>query len=112
MECWRVVSVPVRFYDDLHILIERHEKTQKPFHRELAKLPAQHLGYVGLADAKKIGRFDLLQATIFHDLVDLEDQLCLDKVLLGIRHADIFEHVPAAGFVSLFRHGSLSVPIS
>ena len=33
----------MRFYDDLHILTERHEETQKPFHRELPKLPAQHL---------------------------------------------------------------------
>jgi hypothetical protein len=31
--------------------------------------------------------------------------LGLDKVLLGIWNADIFEHIPAAGFVSLFCHG-------
>src|ERR1700733_2209087 len=47
MECWRVVSVPVRFYDDLHILIERHEKTQGSFDRELAKLPAHILDMSG-----------------------------------------------------------------
>jgi hypothetical protein len=73
--------------------------------------PCAHLGYVGLADAKEVGRLDLLQAPVFHDRFDLEDQLCLDKVLIGIRNADVFEHIPAAGFASLFGHGSLSVPI-
>ena len=68
------------------ILIERHEKMQKPLNRELPKLPAQHLGYVGLTDAKKLGGLDLFQAAIFHDRVDLEDQLCLNKVLL--RHLE------------------------
>jgi hypothetical protein len=104
MQCWGVVSVTVGPYDNLHILIERHEKTQKPFDRELPKLPAQHLGYVGLADAKKIGRLDLFQATIFHDGVDLEHQLRLDEMLLGIWNADIFEHISAAGSVPLLSH--------
>jgi hypothetical protein len=108
MQCWGIVSVPVRLYDDLHVLIERHEKTQKPFDGKLPKLPAQHLGYVVLANAKEIGRLDLFQVTIFHDSVDFEDQLRLDKVLLGIWNADIFEHIPASGFVPLLSHGSLS----
>jgi hypothetical protein len=37
-----VVSVPVRPYDDLHILIERHEKAQKTLDGKLPELPAQH----------------------------------------------------------------------
>jgi hypothetical protein len=38
-------------HHNLYVLIERHQKTQKPLHGELAEFPAQHLGYVGLADA-------------------------------------------------------------
>jgi len=50
-----VISVPVRLNDDLHILIERHEKTQKPLNGKLPEVPAQHLGYIGLADTEQIG---------------------------------------------------------
>ena len=35
-----VVSVMVWFYDNLYILIERHEETQKALNRELPELTA------------------------------------------------------------------------
>jgi hypothetical protein len=59
-----VVSAPVRPYNDLDILIERDEKAQKAFHRKLAEFASQHLGNIGLLDAKKIGRLGLLQAAM------------------------------------------------
>jgi hypothetical protein len=92
----------VRLDDDLYILIERHEKTQKAFDGEMPKLSAQHLGYIGLADAKQFGRLNLFQAAMLHDGVNFEHQLRLDQVLLGIRNPDIFEHIRTAGFIGLF----------
>jgi hypothetical protein len=35
-------------------------------------LPAQHLGYVGLADAQQVGHLDLFQPPLFDDPVERE----------------------------------------
>src|SRR5712692_7045602 len=67
-----VISVAMGLHDDLHVLIQRHEKTQKALHGELPELSAQHLGYVGLADTQQISDLDLFQTPLFHDRVDLE----------------------------------------
>jgi hypothetical protein len=44
----------------LHVLPKRDQETQKPFHRELTEIPPQHLGNIGLADAKQTGCVHLL----------------------------------------------------
>jgi hypothetical protein len=49
MKCRRVIPVPMRFYHDFNILIERHEKAQKALDRKLPELAAQQLGNIGLA---------------------------------------------------------------
>jgi hypothetical protein len=49
MKCGRVIPVPMRFYHDFNILIERHEKAQKALDRKLPELAAQQLGDIGLA---------------------------------------------------------------
>jgi hypothetical protein len=67
-----VISVSVRLYDNLHILLERHEKAQEAFNGKLAELTAQHFGYIWLANAEQIGGLDLFQAAIFQDRVDFE----------------------------------------
>ena len=53
MQGWSVVSVTMRLYHDLHILIEGDEEAQKALNGKLPELTAQHLGYIGLADAKQ-----------------------------------------------------------
>jgi len=93
-----VLSASVRLYDNLHILIERHQKAQQSFNRKLPELTAQHLGYIGLANAERVGGLDLFQAAVFHDRVDFEHKLRLDQMFFGIRYTDIFEHIPASGF--------------
>ena len=62
-----VASVLVRLDYDLHILIERHEETQEALNGKLPELTAQHLRYIGLADAEQIGGLNLFQAAILHD---------------------------------------------
>jgi hypothetical protein len=71
-------------YDDLNIVIEGDEKSQKSFDGELPIFPPQHLGNIGLFDPEKIGGFGLFQATVVHNGVKLIHQLCLDQVLLGM----------------------------
>jgi hypothetical protein len=51
MQSRGVVPGPMGLHDDLYVLIERDQKTQKTLHGELAEFPPQPLGYVGLADA-------------------------------------------------------------
>jgi hypothetical protein len=99
-----VVSITVRLYDDLHILIEGYEKAQKSLNGKLPELAAQHFGYIGLTDAEQIGGLDLFQSAFFQDSVDLEHKLRLDQMFLCIGHADVLEHVAASGFVSFLAH--------
>lgn len=96
MQSRSVISVAVWLYDDLDILVERYEKTQKALNGKLPEFTAQHLGYIGLANAEQLRGLNLFQAAIFHDRVDFEHKLGLDQVLFGIRHADIFEHISAS----------------
>ena len=86
----------MRLYYDLHILIERHEKTQKALNGKLPEFTAQHLRHIGLTDAEQICGLNLLQTPIFQDRVDLEYKLRLDQVLFRIGNADVFEHVAAS----------------
>ncbi len=58
-----------RLHDDFHILPESDEKSHQPFDRELAKVAAQHFSHVRLFHAEH--GINLLQATAFHDMIDL-----------------------------------------
>src|ERR1700722_3046259 len=87
----------VRLHDNLHVLIQRHQKPQQAFDGELAEVAAQHFRDIGLADSEQIGRFHLLESAFLQDRVNLEYELRLDQVLFGVGHADILEYVAAAG---------------
>jgi hypothetical protein len=100
-----VVCIAVWPDDDFHVLIESHEEAQKPFNRKLPELAPEHFGYVRLANAKQSGGFDLFHVTPFHNSVDFVYQLRLDQMLLGIRHSDILEDIPASDFVAFLAHG-------
>jgi hypothetical protein len=97
---------------DFHILIERHKETQQALDGKLPELHrAASVRYIGLLDAEEISGLRLYQATLFYDRVDLEHELRLDQVLVGIRHAEILEQVAPSGFVSFLAHGFLSFAI-
>ncbi len=100
----------VRLHDDLHVLIQGDEKTQKAFHGKLPELTVQHLGYIGLADTEQIGSFCLFQTAFFHESVDLVYKLRLHQMLFRIRHADILEHIAIPGLVVLLLHGFIRSP--
>jgi len=99
-----VVPATVRLYNNLDILIQRHEEAQKTFDGKLTEFPAQHFRYIGLSNAEQIGGFLLFQTALFHERVNLEYQLCFDEVLFRIRYADVFEDIPASAFVRLLGH--------
>jgi hypothetical protein len=46
-------GVAVRLYDDLHILVQRHQEAQKTLNRKLPEIAAQHLRYIGLANSEQ-----------------------------------------------------------
>jgi hypothetical protein len=99
------VPVTVRAHDDFNVLIEFHQEPQQPFNRELPELAAQHLRDIGLADAEQRGGLGLFHAALFHDGVDLEDQLRLDQMIFRIRYADILEDIPAPDLIPFDAHG-------
>jgi hypothetical protein len=104
-----LVSVGMRLYDDLHVLIERDEKAQEPFDGKLPERTPEHLGDIGLADAEKLGGCNLLKTTLPQDGVDFENKLSLNQVLFGIRYADIFERIAAPDLVVLPGHSFASI---
>src|ERR1051326_7865233 len=106
-----VFCVPMRLNDDFDILIQRDQEPKQALDRELPEVAAQHFGDVGLRDAEHFTSLNLFQAPLLHDAVDLEHELRLDQVLLGVGHADVLEHVTAADFISLFTHDFLALAI-
>jgi hypothetical protein len=94
-----VFFVLVGLYDDVHVVIEGDREAQQALDGELAEVAAQHLGDIGLADSEQGSGLDLFQATLFHDPIDLENQLGLDEMFLGIGQAKVFERVAASDFV-------------
>src|SRR5271165_2247327 len=98
----RIVSIPVRFHNNLDILIERHQEAEQAFDGELAELAAQHLRYIGLADSEQSSGFHLFEAALLQDRINLEYKLRFCQVLFGIGHAEVLKYVAASGSVSLF----------
>jgi len=95
MQCRSFSPAAVRPDDDLDIMIESDQEPQKPFDRELPELAPKHLRDVRLRDTEQFPGLDLFQTTLPHDGIDLVHELRLDQVLLGIRHAQVLEDVPA-----------------
>jgi hypothetical protein len=89
----RFSSVVVRLDDDVHILIEGYEEAEQALDGELAEVATKHLGNIGLTDAEQGGGIDLLEAAMFQDVSDPDNQFGFDQVFLGVRQAKIVEHV-------------------
>src|SRR6266567_1519268 len=111
MQRRRVPVAAVRPYDDLDIMIERHQEPQQALHRKLPEFAAQHFGNVRLRDAEQLAGLDLFQLPILEDGVDFVDELRLDQMLLGVRQAEVFEDIAAAGFILLLSHYSVPFAI-
>ena len=104
------LSATVGLDQDLHILIERYQKAQQAFHRELPEIAVQHLRDIGLTYAEQSGGLYLFQPASLQDSVDLEYQFSFDPMLFRIRYADVLKYIPTSDLVSLFAaHGSISL---
>jgi hypothetical protein len=59
-----------------------------------------------LGDAQQLGRFDLGQAALFDEPVQLRDDARFQQPLFGVGQAEVSENIAAAfvGF-DFFRHG-------
>jgi len=104
-----VVLATVRLYNNLDILIQRHEEAQKTFDGKLTEFPAQHFRYIGLANAEQLGGFLLFQSALFHERVNLEYQLRFDEVLFRIRYADVFKDIPVPGLARPGHRGNIVI---
>ena len=98
----RIVPTAMRFHHNLDILIEGYQEAQQAFDGELAELAAQHLRDIWLANSEQLGSFHLLEAASFQDCVNLENQLCLNLMLLGVRHTDVLKDIIASNLMALF----------
>src|SRR5271170_1473180 len=90
------LRLPRRLHRNLHVLSERGEKLHQAADRELSGTVAHQRRDVGLPDAEDFAGLRLRQAALLDDLVDLQRQAGLEQLLLGIRQAEISEHVAAA----------------
>ncbi len=92
--------------NDFDILPQGHKKAQQPLNRKLPEIAAQHPGDIRLLHAEKLSGCNLLQSPLLHQPVDLQNQLGLELMLLGIGKADIGKIIAAAGFMlDGFGHG-------
>ena len=81
---------------DFHILVQRRQEFYQPGDGEIARAVAHQSGHVGLLDAEDLSGLGLAQAALLDDLVDLQRQASLEKLLLRIGQSKIGKHVAAA----------------
>jgi hypothetical protein len=72
MQLWSVLSLAVRPYNNLNILIQLYEEWQEPLNRTLPELTPQHFGDVWLPHAKHSSGILLLHVPLVHNCVNLE----------------------------------------
>ncbi len=111
LQCCRVLIIGPRLYDNRHILIESHKKSQQSLNGKLTEIATQHSGNVGLANPEPKRRLYLLHAAFFHQLVDLEDELGLHEMFLGVGESKVLKNIAAAQLIVFFTHPCISLAI-
>lgn len=81
---------------DLDVLAEGGEEFHEAADAEVAGAVAHEEGDLGLLDAKNCGDFDLGQAAVFEDGIDLQGELGFEQFLFGIGKVEVGEDVSAA----------------
>jgi len=81
---------------DLDVLAEGGEELHEAADAEVSGTIAHEEGDLGLLDAEDFGDFDLGQAAVLEDGIDLQGELGFEELLFGIGEAEIGEDVAAA----------------
>jgi hypothetical protein len=89
-----------RLHRDLNVLAERGQKLDQPPDREIPGAVAHQCRDVRLLDAEELARLRLGQPARLDDLVDLQREPCLQKLLFGIGQAEVGENIAGAFFHS------------
>src|ERR1700682_826824 len=90
-----------RLHCDLDVLAERGQKLDQPADGEIFGAVAYQRRDMRLFDAEELGHLRLGQAARLDDLVDLQREPGLQKLLLGIGQTETGKHVAASGRTNL-----------
>jgi hypothetical protein len=82
--------------DDVDLAAEGGEEAHQPLDREVAEMPPQHAGHVGLADAHELGGMRLGQGAGADPVMDAAHELGLEQVGVGVGVAEVGEQVGRA----------------
>jgi hypothetical protein len=89
---------------NFHVPAQSGEKVHEAFDGKGTRPIAQQGRNVRLFDAQNLSSFGLLEATLFNDAVDLQRELCFQKLLFGVGQTEVSKNIPTA---SLCPDGSL-----
>jgi hypothetical protein len=81
---------------DFDVLAEGGEEFHEAADAEVAGAVAHKQGDLGLLNAENFGEFDLGQAAVLEDGIDLQGELGFEQLLLGIGETEVGEDVAAA----------------
>src|SRR5580704_1437857 len=81
---------------NLHVLAQSGEKVHEAFDGKGTRTIAQQGRNVRLLDAQNLSSFGLPEATLFNDAVDLQRELCFQKLLFGVGQTEVSKNIPTA----------------
>lgn len=81
---------------DFNILAQSRKELHEASNREITRAVSHQQRHLGLLDAEDFGDPDLCHAAVLEDGIDLQGQLGLEQLLLGIGKAKVSKDVPAA----------------
>jgi hypothetical protein len=81
---------------NLHVLAQSGEKVHEAFDGKGTRTIAQQGRNVRLLDAQNLSSFGLPEATLFNDAVDLQRELCFQKLLFGVGQTQVSKNIPTA----------------
>ena len=87
-------------YDDFHVLAERREEVHEAFDGKSAGAVPDQRRDMRLLDAKNLPGFSLLEVAPLDQAVDLQGELGLQRLLFGMRQAEVGEDISTAFFYS------------
>ena len=81
---------------DFNILAQSRKELHEASNREITRAVSHQQRHLGLLDAEDFGDLNLCHAAVLEDGIDLQGELGLEQLLLGIGKAKVSKDVPAA----------------